>query len=236
LLVVCEEAHRYAPADRTIGFGPTRKAVSRIAKEGRKYGVFLGLITQRPAELDATIISQCSTLFAMRMANDRDQAIVRSAVSDAAGSLIGFVPSLGTREVFAFGEGVALPTRLRFKQLDHAHIPHSEAVTRANMDSARGVDVGFLVSVVERWRGATLSGVTRSRPGSTLSNGPDDFSDLDMLAGSEFSRMKTDTVPAAPIPPPAQPVAGPRPSTMTPDAYFFPVDQPGRQPFQKARK
>jgi hypothetical protein len=104
------------------------------------------------------------------------------------------------------------------------------------MDSARGVDVGFLVSVVERWRGATLSGVTRSRPGSTLSNGPDDFSDLDMLAGSEFSRMKTDTVPAAPIPPPAQPVAGPRPSTMTPDAYFFPVDQPGRQPFQKARK
>ena len=125
LLVVCEEAHRYAPADRSIGFGPTRKAVSRIAKEGRKYGVFLGLITQRPAELDATIISQCSTLFAMRMANDRDQAIVRSAVSDAAGSLIGFVPSLGTREVFAFGEGVALPTRLRFKQLDQQHIPHS---------------------------------------------------------------------------------------------------------------
>jgi DNA helicase HerA-like ATPase len=125
LLCVCEEAHRYAPADRSVGFGPTRKAVSRIAKEGRKYGVFLGLITQRPAELDATIISQCSTLFAMRMANDRDQAIVRSAVSDAAGSLIGFVPSLGTREVFAFGEGVALPTRLRFKELERHHIPHS---------------------------------------------------------------------------------------------------------------
>ena len=120
LLFVCEEAHRYAPADRSIGFGPTRKAVSRIAKEGRKYGVFLGLVTQRPAELDATIISQCSTLFAMRMANDRDQAIVRSAVSDAAGSLIGFVPSLGTREVFAFGEGVALPTRLRFKELERS--------------------------------------------------------------------------------------------------------------------
>ena len=165
LLVVCEEAHRYAPADRSIGFGPTRKAVSRIAKEGRKYGVFLGLITQRPAELDATIISQCSTLFAMRMANDRDQAIVRSAVSDAAGSLIGFVPSLGTREVFAFGEGVALPTRLRFKQLAPHHIPHSQAVTRANMDSAKGVDVGFLVSVIERWRGATMGGQTRARPG-----------------------------------------------------------------------
>ncbi|MCC7347417.1 MAG: ATP-binding protein, partial [Variibacter sp.] len=101
LLFVCEEAHRYAPADRSIGFGPTRKAVSRIAKEGRKYGVHLGLVTQRPAELDTTIVSQCSTLFAMRRANDRDQAIVRAAGSDAAASLLSFVPSLGTREVFA---------------------------------------------------------------------------------------------------------------------------------------
>src|SRR6201746_1550922 len=103
-------AQRYASADRNIGFGPTRKAVSRIAKEGRKYGVYLGLVTQRPAELDATIISQCNTLFAMRLANDRDQALLRSAVSDAAANLLSFVPSLGTREVLAFGEGVALPT------------------------------------------------------------------------------------------------------------------------------
>src|SRR5262249_37494435 len=105
LLFVCEESHRYASADRSVGFGPTRKAISRIAKEGRKYGVFLGLVTQRPAELDPTIISQCSTLFAMRMANDRDQALLRAAVSDAAANLLDFVPSLGTREVVAFGEG-----------------------------------------------------------------------------------------------------------------------------------
>src|SRR5262249_57255084 len=73
MLFVCEEAHRYAATDRSMGFGPTRRAISRLAKEGRKYGVFLGLVTQRPAELDPTIISQCSTLFAMRMSNDRDQ-------------------------------------------------------------------------------------------------------------------------------------------------------------------
>ncbi len=127
LLFVCEEAHRYASADRNIGFGPTRKAVSRIAKEGRKYGVFLGLVTQRPAELDATIISQCNTLFAMRLANDRDQALLRSAVSDAAANLLSFVPSLGTREVLAFGEGVALPTRLRFKEVPVHQLPRSEA-------------------------------------------------------------------------------------------------------------
>jgi uncharacterized protein len=156
LLVVCEEAHRYAPADRTIGFGPTRKAVSRIAKEGRKYGVYLGLVTQRPAELDPTIISQCSTIFAMRMANDRDQAIVRAAVSDAAESLVGFVPSLGTREVFAFGEGVALPTRLHFAELPAHMIPKSEAIGR-KMNAETGADRDFLAAVVERWRGAMMT-------------------------------------------------------------------------------
>jgi DNA helicase HerA-like ATPase len=119
LLFVCEEAHRYAPGDKSIGFGPTRKAISRIAKEGRKYGVFLGMVTQRPAELDATIISQCNTLFVMRMANERDQNIIRSAVSDVATSLLAFLRSLGTREVFAFGEGVALPTDCALASCPH---------------------------------------------------------------------------------------------------------------------
>ena len=157
LLFVCEEAHKYVSADHSIGFGPTRKAISRIAKEGRKYGVFLGLVTQRPAELDPTILSQCSTLFAMRMANDRDQAIVRSAVSDAAANLLSFVPTLGTREVFAFGEGVALPTRLRFGQLPAESVPRSEALGNARLDVERGLAADFVDSVIDRWRGATRS-------------------------------------------------------------------------------
>jgi DNA helicase HerA-like ATPase len=173
LLVACEESHRYAPADRSIGFGPTRKAISRIAKEGRKYGVFLGLVTQRPAELDATILSQCSTLFTMRMANDRDQNIVRAAVSDAAANLLAFVPSLGIREVFAFGEGVSLPTRLRFKELPEHMLPRSEAVGRARVDVDQGSDRAFLTAVVERWRGATMSRGLRSS---------DAGQDLDALA------------------------------------------------------
>ena len=100
LLFVCEEAHRYASADRSGRIRSNTPRDSRIAKEGRKYGVFLGLVTQRPAELDPTIISQCSTLFAMRMSNDRDQALLRSAVSDTAANLLAFVPSLGTREAW----------------------------------------------------------------------------------------------------------------------------------------
>ena len=62
LLFICEEAHRYASsAEAKTGFGPTRRALSRIAKEGRKYGVYLGLVTQRPYEIDPNIISQCNT-------------------------------------------------------------------------------------------------------------------------------------------------------------------------------
>ncbi len=157
LLFVCEEAHRYASVDRNIGFGPTRRAISRIAKEGRKYGVFLGLVTQRPAELDPTILSQCSTLFAMRLLNDRDQALVRSAVSDAAASLLAFLPSLATREVFAFGEGVALPTRIKFRELP-AHLrPKGETIGEAAGGIGNAELQDFINAVVERWRGATMS-------------------------------------------------------------------------------
>jgi len=162
LLFVCEEAHRYAPADKKIGFGPTKRALSRIAKEGRKYGVFLGLVTQRPAEIDPTIISQCSTLFVMRLSNDRDQLLIRSAVSDAAANLLAFIPSLGTREVFAFGAGVALPTRLRFKELALEKRPNSEAAGSTKDVSGGLMDRDLINSVIERWRSATMSHRTSS--------------------------------------------------------------------------
>ncbi len=151
LLVVCEEAHRYMAADHSVGFAPTRRAISRIAKEGRKYGVFLGLVTQRPAELDSTILSQCSTLFAMRMTNDRDQGLLRSAVADTAANFLAFLPSLGTGEAFAFGEGVALPTRMKFRQLPAQLLPKSETVTLGGDASA--ANNHSLASVIERWRG-----------------------------------------------------------------------------------
>jgi len=157
LLFVCEEAHRYAPADKKVGFGPTRRALSRIAKEGRKYGVFLGLVTQRPAEIDATIISQCSTFFVMRLANDRDQTLIRSAVSDAAANLLSFIPSLGTREVFTFGSGVALPTRMRFQELSAERRPNSEASGNTRSDAGNSINKDLLTSVIERWRSASMS-------------------------------------------------------------------------------
>jgi hypothetical protein len=179
LLFVCEEAHRYAPADSKIGFGPTRRALSRIAKEGRKYGVFLGLVTQRPAEIDPTIISQCSTLFVMRLSNDRDQVLIRSAVSDAAANLLSFIPSLGTAEVFAFGAGVALPTRMRFKEVPPHLRPTSETGGNARLSEGMNADRNLIASVVDRWRAATM----------TKNGALDDDS-------SELGSWRDDTAPA----------------------------------------
>jgi DNA helicase HerA-like ATPase len=220
LLFVCEEAHRYASADRSIGFGPTRKALSRIAKEGRKYGVFLGLVTQRPAELDATIISQCSTLFAMRMANERDQAIVRSAVSDAAANLLDFVPSLGTREVLAFGEGVALPTRLTFRQLPEHLIPQSQAVINASTDPTAAVNEDFIDTIIDRWRGATMS----------LKQGLDGG---DFDARDEFSVLPASMSSAPAVPPPLVPQAPSVAPKLDPDRFRLlkkPLDTSLRAP------
>jgi DNA helicase HerA-like ATPase len=114
IAVVCEEAHRYVPTDQSQAFGPTRQAIGRIAKEGRKYGVSLGIVTQRPAELDATVLSQCSTLFAMRLANEHDKAIIRSALGVSSASTIAFLSSLADREAIAFGEAIATPMRMKF--------------------------------------------------------------------------------------------------------------------------
>jgi hypothetical protein len=155
--LVCEEAHRYAPADFKLGFGPTRRALSRIAKEGRKYGVYLGLIMQRPSEIDPTIISQCNTLFVMRLSNDRDQAHVRSATADATASILSFIPSLATREVIAFGPGIAVPSRMQFKELPAAMRPNSEAAGNSRSDAGSTMTRDVIGPVVDRWRSASLS-------------------------------------------------------------------------------
>ncbi len=150
LLVLCEEAHRYMPADPRLGFAPTRHALSRIAKEGRKYGCYLGVVTQRPGELDPTILSQCSTFFAMRLANEQDQAIIRSAIADSSASTLAFLSSMGQREAIAFGEGVATTMRLKFEKLPEKLIPGAIKREQAAMNTAGGeVD---LVSIVERLR------------------------------------------------------------------------------------
>ncbi|MBX3568972.1 MAG: ATP-binding protein [Rhizobiaceae bacterium] len=156
LLLMCEEAHRYMPADSRQGFAPTRHALSRIAKEGRKYGCFLGVVTQRPGELDPTILSQCSTVFAMRLSNEQDQAIIRSAIGDSSASTLSFLSSMGQREAVAFGEGVAATMRLKFEKLPPERIPGSGKHHAADVIEGEGGEVD-LGSIVERLRNSGKS-------------------------------------------------------------------------------
>jgi hypothetical protein len=155
ILLMCEEAHRYLPTDSRLGFAPTKEALSRIAKEGRKYGCYLGVITQRPGELDPTILSQCSTIFAMRLANEQDQAIIRSAIADSSASSLSFLSSMGQREAIAFGEGVATTMRLKFETLPLSRIPGlgKEHNADAHGDPSARLDVH---EIVERMRNSQI--------------------------------------------------------------------------------
>jgi uncharacterized protein len=150
-LVVCEEAHRYIPADTNAGFFPTRQAIARIAKEGRKYGVYLAVISQRPSELDPTILSQCNTVFAMRLGNERDKEIIRQSVSGAAQSTISFLSSIANREAIAFGEALATPMRLMFETVAASKLPGSHIYENQAKLAAGGSGVP-LETVVNRMR------------------------------------------------------------------------------------
>lgn len=155
ITLVCEEAHRYVPANPTLGFEPCKRAIAKIAKEGRKYGASLCIITQRPSEIDPTILSQCNTVFALRLSNDRDQEIVSSAISDTSLGLLEFLPALGQREALAFGDGIPLPVRLLFDELPANAMPRSTTARFTERWQDGRLDEQFLSHVVERWRATT---------------------------------------------------------------------------------
>jgi uncharacterized protein len=155
--LVCEEAHRYVPANPNVGFEPCKRAIAKIAKEGRKYGASLCIVTQRPAEIDPTILSQCNTVFALRMSNDRDQEIVESAISDTGSGMLEFLSALGQREAIAFGDGVSLPVRIRFDELPKHCMPKSSGARFSEKWQTSVGDEGFLEGIVDRWRTAATS-------------------------------------------------------------------------------
>lgn len=169
VLVVCEEAHRYVPLDPALGFAPTRQSIARIAKEGRKYGCYLGVVTQRPSELDPTILSQCSTVFAMRLANDVDQQIIRSAIADSSASTLSFLSSIGNQEAIAFGEGIATPMRMRFANLPEKLIPGAHDTVAAAQEPD-GRQRGNVLAIVD---GMRMSRRTDVGAADFLVEGPD---------------------------------------------------------------
>ena len=165
-LVVCEEAHRYIPADKTAGFQPTRSAIARIAKEGRKYGVYLGIISQRPGELDETILSQCNTFFSMRLGNDRDQEIMRKAIAGSSRSAINFLPSLANREAIAFGQGVSTPMRMMFETVRAERLPGNHLYDEQAAIQSGNIEVDLTEVIYKmRYPRGTSNGMDEVPPG-----------------------------------------------------------------------
>ena len=148
ILIVLEEAHNYLMAGEDSIASHT---VQKIAKEGRKYGVGLMLVTQRPSELDETVMSQCGTIVSLRMNNSRDRGHVRSAIQDELQTMIDLLPSLRTGEAIISGEAVQIPSRVQFYKLSSAPKgadPDVTACWKNNSDT----DISLYETLVTLWQ------------------------------------------------------------------------------------
>ena len=152
ILLVCEEAHRYVPNEANADGSSVGTILSRIAKEGRKYGISLGLITQRPSDLAEGVLSQCGTIISMRLNNDRDQAFVKAAMPEGARGFLDSIPALRNRECIICGEGVAIPIRVSFDNLEEAKRPASEDPSFVELWNGSGGEEEAVYRTVQRWR------------------------------------------------------------------------------------
>ena len=148
LLLVMEEAHRYLSNESN---GLAKSMIRRIAKEGRKFGVGSMLISQRPSEIDETILSQCGTLFSLRITNATDRARIKSAMADGLSGIIDALPILRTGEAIVTGEAVKLPMRFKFRIPQEGQLPNSQDPKVAESWSEDAVQSDF-ESLVNCWR------------------------------------------------------------------------------------
>jgi len=152
ILLVCEEAHRYVPNERNADGSSVGRILSRIAKEGRKYGISLGLITQRPSDLAEGVLSQCGTILAMRLNNDRDQAFVRAAMPEGSRGFLDVIPALRNRECVICGEGVSIPIRVAFDDLEESKRPASGDPSFSALWRQKGGEEDMVLRTIQRWR------------------------------------------------------------------------------------
>ncbi|MCF8475343.1 MAG: DUF87 domain-containing protein [Emcibacter sp.] len=152
ILLVCEEAHRYVPTSENTAFNSARKAIERIAKEGRKYGVSLGLVSQRPADVSESALSQCGTIFAMRMNNERDQKFVEHVMPEGNKGTLAALSSLQNREALVVGEGVTAPTRVLLDKLDDHKRPSGDNPEYSEDWQKEIENDDFIADTIKNWR------------------------------------------------------------------------------------
>lgn len=149
ILLVCEEAHAFIPRASESQFAGSRKSMERIAKEGRKYGVGLAVVSQRPHEVSETVLAQCGTFVCLRITNPDDQGYVRSLVPESEGDLVSVLAGLGRGEALVLGEAVPLPTRLQFDKPNPT--PNSDDVDFYK-EWREGPDDLDVDAIVNHWR------------------------------------------------------------------------------------
>lgn len=152
ILLVCEEAHRYVPNERNADGSSVGRILGRIAKEGRKYGVSLGLITQRPSDLAEGVLSQCGTIIAMRLNNERDQNFVKAAMPEGSRGFVESIAALRNRECVICGEGVAIPVRVMLDTLEESKRPASTDPLFSDLWRQTGGEAEIVDRIVRRWR------------------------------------------------------------------------------------
>ncbi len=152
ILLVCEEAHSYIRRESDVQFEGARKSMERIAKEGRKYGVGLTVVSQRPHELSETVLSQCGTFICLRMTNPDDQEYIKKLVPEAERDLVNILAGLRRGEAMVLGEAAPLPTRLIFDR--PAPTPKSDDVDFYKQWREGQEDLN-VDEIVNRWRRQT---------------------------------------------------------------------------------
>lgn len=145
ILLVCEEAHIYLPRDEKVDYRASRKAIERIAKEGRKYGISLMIVSQRPSEVSDTILSQCSNFIALRLTNYQDQNYIKSLLPDSANTLVDMLPILSQGEAFIVGDSVILPSLVQFSEPNP--FPQSGTVDVYDEWNKDWIDVDFSIII-----------------------------------------------------------------------------------------
>ncbi|HID9395321.1 TPA: ATP-binding protein [Serratia marcescens] len=116
VLLVCEEAHNYVPASDYAAYRASRKSIERIAKEGRKYGLSLMVVSQRPSEVSPTIFSQCNNFVALRLTNKADQNYIKGLLPENTNSISDFLPSLASGEALVVGDAILMPSIVQLKK------------------------------------------------------------------------------------------------------------------------
>ena len=151
-MLVCEEAHRYVPNRGDAQYAAAQDAIKRIAKEGRKYGIGLILVSQRPSDVEPTVLSQCNTWIVMRITNEVDRNHVKSILPDSLAGLTSVLSGLRRREAIVVGLATALPSRIFLRHLTDAQLPQSHDIDFIKGWSATPLTDDNLAAVGKRWR------------------------------------------------------------------------------------